>query len=293
MANDDDSDEVKKLIARFRAQLEVQPEEYFEEVFNMSKRHVVDPDAVWNFGDLRSIAGDALDPRTTRRLLQVHAEIWARTVLLITATQRLIQHVRVEGGVPSEDRRVKDHLAALNLISLQYGVCLSLDESACVVPIVMHYVGVDLIPVLCGVLPQHASRFSYDVALSFAGEDRTYVKQVARELQERGRQVFYDEFRRSELWGKDLSQHLSDVYMRRARICVVFISRHYAIKAFPTLELRSALARTLEEKREYLLPVRFDETQVPGLLPTVKWIDGNVTTPSELARLIASKLEAI
>ena len=43
-------------------------------------------------------------------------------------------------------------------------------------------------------------QFRYDVCLSFAGEDRTYVKEVAGELTVRGVKVFYDEYERSELW---------------------------------------------------------------------------------------------
>ncbi len=34
----------------------------------------------------------------------------------------------------------------------------------------------------------------YDVALSFAGEDRDYVDKVAKRLQEKGVKVFYDKF---------------------------------------------------------------------------------------------------
>ncbi len=34
----------------------------------------------------------------------------------------------------------------------------------------------------------------YEVALSFAGEQREYVEEVARVLQNRGVSVFYDEF---------------------------------------------------------------------------------------------------
>lgn len=44
----------------------------------------------------------------------------------------------------------------------------------------------------------------YDVALSFAGEDRKYVEAVAVELKKLGIQVFYDKFETTDLWGKDL-----------------------------------------------------------------------------------------
>ena len=44
---------------------------------------------------------------------------------------------------------------------------------------------------------------SYQVALSFAGEQRDYVDQVARALYMRGIKVFYDRFETIRLWGKD------------------------------------------------------------------------------------------
>lgn len=55
----------------------------------------------------------------------------------------------------------------------------------------------------------------YDVALSFAGEDRSLVEQVAVGLRRRRVHVFYDKFEQAGLWGKDLYQHLSDLYSSR------------------------------------------------------------------------------
>jgi hypothetical protein len=44
--------------------------------------------------------------------------------------------------------------------------------------------------------------FKYDVTLSFAGEDREYVGQVAKILESKGTKVFYDKFEEADLWGK-------------------------------------------------------------------------------------------
>jgi len=46
--------------------------------------------------------------------------------------------------------------------------------------------------------------FDYDVALSYAGEDRAYVEQIAAQLRQEGIRVFYDEYAAAELWGNDL-----------------------------------------------------------------------------------------
>ena len=132
--------------------------------------------------------------------------------------------------------------------------------------------------------------FDYDVGLSFAGEQRDYVNDVANDLKARGIHVFFDEFEQSNLWGKNLYEHLSYVYQRMCRYCVVFASKDYAAKAWPTIERQSAQARAIEAKEEYILPARFDDTPIPGILDTVHYIDLRRTSPGTLSDLLAKKL---
>ncbi len=130
----------------------------------------------------------------------------------------------------------------------------------------------------------------YDVCLSFAGEQREYVQKVAAALRERGIRVFYDDFEQVSLWGKDLYEHLDWVYRKAARYCVLFVSADYARKVWTSHERRSAQARALEENTEYVLPARFDSTEIPGLRPTVGYVDLSSITPEELAERIVAKL---
>jgi hypothetical protein len=133
--------------------------------------------------------------------------------------------------------------------------------------------------------------FQFDVALSFAGEDRDYVEAIADRLHARGVRVFYDRYEQASLWGKDLYEHLDQVYQGAARYCVLFASGHYARKVWTNHERRSAQARALRENEEYILPVRFDDTDIPGLRPTVSYIDARFTTPDQLIDLILQKLQ--
>jgi hypothetical protein len=130
----------------------------------------------------------------------------------------------------------------------------------------------------------------YDVCLSFAGEDRQYVEEVADHLSSLGVRVFYDRYEVVELWGKDLYAHLDDVYQNAAKYCVLFISEHYARKLWPSHERRSAQARALREHQEYILPARFDETEVPGMPSTIGYVDLTSRSPTEFAELIRQKL---
>lgn len=134
------------------------------------------------------------------------------------------------------------------------------------------------------------TRYEYDVALSFAGEDRDYVEVVADQLRLRGVRVFYDLYEQANLWGKDLYEHLDYVYRRAARYCLLFASTAYADKVWTRHERRSAQARAIEENREYVLPVKFDDTEIPGVLPTVGYVDARSTTAVQLADLISQKL---
>ena len=74
------------------------------------------------------------------------------------------------------------------------------------------------------------------------------------------------------------------------RYCVIFISKNYKDKVWPTHEKRSALVRALHEKEEYILPARFDNTEIPGLRSSIGYIKLEDKSPSEFAQLILKKL---
>lgn len=135
--------------------------------------------------------------------------------------------------------------------------------------------------------------FRYEVVLSFAGENRPYVDAVAEYLKKNQVACFYDLHEEATLWGKDLAEELDIIYTKEGRYCVMFVSEHYATKMWPTHERRSAFVRSMEERGDYILPVRFDTTEVPGLRKTIGYIDGNKKTPEELGRLIQKKLGVI
>jgi hypothetical protein len=105
--------------------------------------------------------------------------------------------------------------------------------------------------------PSRTGSFTYDVALSFAGEQRVYVQKVAASLRRRGIRPFYDDYEKATLWGKDLYEHLDWVYQKAARYCVLFASKAYGEKVWTTHERRSAQARALQSNEEYVLPLDF------------------------------------
>ncbi|WP_321319861.1 TIR domain-containing protein [Labilibaculum sp.] len=130
----------------------------------------------------------------------------------------------------------------------------------------------------------------YDVVLSFAGEDRGYVEKTASFLRRSGIKVFYDLYEDVDLWGKDLYQHLDDVYQNKAKYAVIFISEHYKRKLWTNHELKSAQARAFSESEEYVLPARFDDTEIPGIRKTIGYVSLIDLPPIDLAKKIIKKL---
>ncbi len=130
----------------------------------------------------------------------------------------------------------------------------------------------------------------YDIVLSYAGEDREYVEQVAKYLEKNSVDYFYDRNEEASLWGKNLTEHFDKVFTKLGRYCVMFISSHYAEKVWPTHERRLALSRQLQERKEYILPARFDETDIDGLHRDLGYVDLRKLSPEKLGGLILRKL---
>lgn len=133
-------------------------------------------------------------------------------------------------------------------------------------------------------------KFKYDIAVSFASEDRAVVEEFVNALTAKDISVFYYSWEQAQLWGKDLYQHLNMIYQQAAQYCVIFISAHYVRKAWTQHELRSAQARAFQQNSEYILPIRLDDTELPGLPSTIAHIDLRHTSIQEVVHLVCEKI---
>ncbi|MHB0954418.1 MAG: toll/interleukin-1 receptor domain-containing protein [Allorhizobium sp.] len=131
---------------------------------------------------------------------------------------------------------------------------------------------------------------NYDIAVSFAGEDRPLVEEFANALSKKGVRIFYDNFERATLWGKDLYQHLQSIYKDKAKYCIIFVSEHYAKKNWTLHELQQAQARSFQQDVEYILPVRIDDTDLPGINPTIGYVDLRHVGLDNLVELTLEKI---
>ena len=131
---------------------------------------------------------------------------------------------------------------------------------------------------------------NFEVALSFAGEQRWYVDVVNSELKSLGIATFYDGDWQVELWGKDLNETFTEIYSKQAKAVLMFISKEYVEKVWTKVERRAALSRAINEKGEYILPVRFDHTAVPGMPSTVGYLYLQDLSARQLAQKVCRKI---
>lgn len=130
----------------------------------------------------------------------------------------------------------------------------------------------------------------YDIAISFAGEQRKLAQSFATRLDASGYSVFYDEFEQAELWGRDLSLALGSVYEQDARFCLVIVSKEYVNKAWTNLERQNAISRFMRQHDNYILCLKTDGTSLPGLPGVIGYINLENTTQDEVFQLLLQKL---
>jgi TIR domain len=131
--------------------------------------------------------------------------------------------------------------------------------------------------------------------LSFSGERRDFVAEVARLLAERlGKaKVFYDKFHEAELARPDLDLYLSQIYRHQSDLVVPFYSADFERKKWCQLEWRQMRDIIFNIEAHRIMPFRFDEAPIDGVLS----IDGYLTienrSPQDVAELILRRLDKI
>lgn len=136
----------------------------------------------------------------------------------------------------------------------------------------------------------------YNVAFSLAHEQHTYVddvfeclKQLAPDIN-----VFYyrDEGQKVQMWGRNMFEYLQAVYRDQSDHVIIFVSADYVEKRWTLHEWRSVQEAILARPEEYLLPARFDDSQLAGLPSTIHYIDLSQENPEQFAEKIVSKIRS-
>lgn len=133
-------------------------------------------------------------------------------------------------------------------------------------------------------------QFEYDVALSFASEDRAVAEKFANLLSNKSIKNFLDEVQAGALWGKDMLDHLVNIYSRKARYCVMFISQYYPLKKWTEVERTSLQESALRDANEYFLLIGLDDTKVPGITEITGYRDLRQHSMESIVNLLEQKL---
>lgn len=119
--------------------------------------------------------------------------------------------------------------------------------------------------------------------LSQYSKQRDYVSAVNEALKTRAVDTFYDKDHAVELWGKNHTEELPRIYAQDTHLVLMFISEHYVGARWPRHERRAILTEMTQREGAYLLPVRFDDSPVPGLDEAWHYLEASKFTPAQLA----------
>jgi len=133
------------------------------------------------------------------------------------------------------------------------------------------------------------------VALSFPGERRNFVSQVAYCLEiEIGRErTLYDRFFEAEFARPNLDTYLQNLYHNESELVVVFLGRDYERKEWPGLEWRAVRDLLKKRKDSSIMPIRLDDGDVTGSFSIDGYVDAAGRGPDEIAGLILDRLHIL
>lgn len=136
----------------------------------------------------------------------------------------------------------------------------------------------------------------FSVALSFPGEYRRYVKKVDAELIKLflPEKVFFDERYEPEIIGLDSDKVLQEIYHDKSDMVVVFLCKEYKEKEWcNNVECRAIRDRIKKGQGKYILPLRFDFTDIEGFFSIDISPDISKRDPKDVAELIYKRYKVI
>jgi len=131
----------------------------------------------------------------------------------------------------------------------------------------------------------------YQIAVSFAKEDRVIVDEYVKKLQDRNIKVFYDKDNQSIIWGKNINQYLSHIFSEGAKYCVIFVSANYKNNPWAKHELSNAQSRESNQFEEYILPIIIDDSVISGISDKA-FLDTRVNNIDEIVQITIDKLNS-
>jgi len=138
------------------------------------------------------------------------------------------------------------------------------------------------------------STHAFDVALSFPGEVRPLVEEIAQELERRlgPNAYFYDNNYVSQLAQPSLDTLLQGVYAR-AKLDVVFLSADFQRKDWCGVEFRAVREIIFARENARVMFVRTDDGAVDGTFKTDGHVDARKFEAAQIAQFICERLNVL
>ena len=133
-------------------------------------------------------------------------------------------------------------------------------------------------------------KFKYDLAISFAGEQRELAKAFARRLDAAGYSIFYDDYYQADFWGQELPVALKRAYSYDARYCLILLSREYIQKPWTDFERQNAIYRFIKQRSGYVLCLKIDEIELPGFPDSIVYVSLKPHGLDGIYKLLLEKL---
>src|ERR1700744_6555295 len=130
----------------------------------------------------------------------------------------------------------------------------------------------------------HRMSKRFRIALSFAGEKREFVAQVAEILAERlGKEkVLSDKYHAAEFARPDLALYLPAFYHEQSDLVVAVLCKDYDTKQWTGLEWKAIYGLHMQRQSKEVMLCRFDRAEGEGLFGLAGFIELEEHTPSAL-----------
>lgn len=113
----------------------------------------------------------------------------------------------------------------------------------------------------CG-FNESGKSFEFDLAISFAGENRELARRFAEKIEVFDVSVFFDELYESNLLGKALTKQFTKIFNDQSRFVLCLLDRFHLDKIWPTFERETFRKRLAEEA---IIPVYLDDSTFLGI----------------------------
>lgn len=141
--------------------------------------------------------------------------------------------------------------------------------------------------------------FEWDVAISFAGENRALAEFIVQQLRELDISVFYDRNYEDNYLGGLWSKQFLEIFVQKSRLVVAILDQHHKEKVWPTFERDCFTPRVPDAE---VISVFLDKTIFPGIPSDLVSIHfdygGNIAAQAdaiidEVVLRIAGKLDGL